>query len=268
MSIDTASALTGGLARVIGPRLPISDRARANIRNCFPDWPESQIEATLVEMWDNFGRIAGEFAHLHHLDYDGNDARIEVSGRDHVAALVSSGGPGIFFSAHVGNWELMTQLNRPLELRLHMVYRSMNAPLAEWVLRRTGGPESGVMIRKKPAGAYQLARAMRNNGHIAIMVDQKLNEGITVPFFGRPAPTSPAVAIFALRYRCPVLPVRVIRRGGPHFSVVIEPPLDLPDSGDPKTDTMTLMTTINQRVEDWIREYPGQWLWLHRRWGK
>ncbi|MDA1310612.1 MAG: lysophospholipid acyltransferase family protein, partial [Proteobacteria bacterium] len=124
------------------------------------------------------------------------------------------------------------------------------------------------LIAKGPAGAMKLARIMRNGGHIALMVDQKLNEGIDVPFFGRPAKTAPAIALFALKYRCPVVPARVERLGGARFRVTFWPPIALPDSGDAKADTLALMTDVNGWLEEWIRQTPEQWLWLHRRWGK
>ena len=266
LPIDSASAIFGGLARKIGPVLGVSARARQNLRFCFPDWSEGQIEATVSEMWDNFGRVAGEFAHLRHLDLDGSDPRIDIVGREHVDAMTAAGGPGLFFSAHIGNWEVLPLINNPMHLDLHVIYRRMNAPIAERALRQAAGPESGTLIPKGPGGAMRLARAMRNGSHVAMMVDQKLNEGIDVPFFGRPAKTSPAIAALALRHRCPLLPIHTVRLGGARFRIIIEPPLALPASGNTDTDVHSLMTTINHTVEGWIRDNPGQWFWLHRRW--
>jgi KDO2-lipid IV(A) lauroyltransferase len=99
-----------------------------------------------------------------------------------------------------------------------------------------------------------------------MLVDQKMNDGIAVPFLGRPAMTAPAVARFALKYRCPVIPARVQRVKGAHFRMTFYPPLDLPNSGDVKADTLAMMTAVNDLIGSWIREAPGQWLWLHRRW--
>jgi len=97
-------------------------------------------------------------------------------------------------------------------------------------------------------------------------VDQKLNEGIPVPFFGRPAMTAPTLAVLALRYRCDVLPVRVERRDGARFRLTIYPPLRLPDTGSRAADIGKLMEAVNATLEGWIRERPEQWFWLHRRW--
>jgi KDO2-lipid IV(A) lauroyltransferase len=99
-----------------------------------------------------------------------------------------------------------------------------------------------------------------------MLVDQKMNDGIAVPFFDRPAMTASAVAELALKFRCPVVPLRCERLGGAHFRVTALPPLLLPDTGDRIADSYSLMLNINQLIESWIREHPEQWLWLHRRW--
>ena len=267
-SIDWASGFAGRITRAIGPRLSASNRARRNLRDCFPDWDDARIEATVRDMWENFGRTAGEYPHLRTIDVSGDDPRVEVVGRENIVLLRDDGLPGIVFSAHLGNWELLPMLAAPNDLNIHSVYRAMNAPLAEKVLRQSVGRLEDEMIPKGREGAIRMARVLRKGGHLAIMIDQKLNEGIDVPFFGRPAKTAPALAMFALKYRCPVVPARVERLAGARFRVTLWPPIPLPDSGDAKADTLALMTEVNRWVEGWVRDTPGQWLWLHRRWGK
>jgi KDO2-lipid IV(A) lauroyltransferase len=268
LSIDTASNLGGAIARTIGPRLSVSNRARRNLRDCFPEWEDARIQAVVREMWDNLGRVAGEFPHMRHLDLSGGDPRVEIVGVEHIHALRDDGEAGIFFSAHLANWELLPRMAEPNGVKLHNVYRAMNAPLADKVLRQSAGRHEDELIPKGPGGAMRLARIMRNKGHIAMLVDQKLNEGIDAPFFDRPAKTAPALAVFALKYRCPVVPARIERLGGARFRVTFWPPIPLPDTGDAEADTLSLMTEVNGWIEGWIRETPGQWLWLHRRWGK
>jgi KDO2-lipid IV(A) lauroyltransferase len=99
-----------------------------------------------------------------------------------------------------------------------------------------------------------------------LLVDQKMNDGLAVPFFGHPAMTAPAAAQLALRFRCPVVAVHIERLGGAHFRLSLLPPLPLPDSGDRNADIRSLMADINGMLESWIRKRPEQWLWAHRRW--
>jgi Kdo2-lipid IVA lauroyltransferase/acyltransferase len=99
-----------------------------------------------------------------------------------------------------------------------------------------------------------------------MLVDQKMNDGIPVPFFGRDAMTAPALAVLALRYDCAVVPIRMLRTKGAHFRMISEPPLVLPKTGNAEADRRALMVSVNGIVERWVREHPEQWLWLHRRW--
>ena len=101
-----------------------------------------------------------------------------------------------------------------------------------------------------------------------MLVDQKYNEGIPVPFFGRDAMTAPTVAELALRFQVPLVPARVERLKGARFRLTLLPPLDLPNSGDRAADVHTVMSQVNALFESWIRDRPEQWLWLHRRWPK
>jgi KDO2-lipid IV(A) lauroyltransferase len=99
-----------------------------------------------------------------------------------------------------------------------------------------------------------------------MLVDQKLNSGIEVPFFGRPAMTAPAIAQLALKYDLPLVPAGIRRTNGANFEVIIHPPLEHPRTSDTAADVRTLMGTINTFLEDAIRADPPNWMWLHRRW--
>jgi KDO2-lipid IV(A) lauroyltransferase len=126
--------------------------------------------------------------------------------------------------------------------------------------------DQGELIPKGAVASRRAVAALRRGGHLSLLVDQKMNDGITVPFFGRDAMTAPALALFALHYDCDVLPVRIERTEGAHFRLTVYPPLTLPDSGDRDAGVLALMTAVNQSLEGWIRERPEQWFWLHRRW--
>jgi Kdo2-lipid IVA lauroyltransferase/acyltransferase len=93
-----------------------------------------------------------------------------------------------------------------------------------------------------------------------------MNDGIPVPFFGRPAMTAPALAILALRFDCDVLPARVERFDGVRFRLTIFPPLPITRSGDLHADAAALMAWVNATLEEWVRDRPEQSLWVHRRW--
>ena len=122
------------------------------------------------------------------------------------------------------------------------------------------------MFAKGKAGARQTLAHLARGGRLAMLMDQKMNDGIEARFFGRPAMTAPGLAALALRLRCPVIPSFVERLGPARFRVTCERPLALPDTGDRTADIASLTQMVNDTLERWIRAKPESWLWLHRRW--
>ena len=124
----------------------------------------------------------------------------------------------------------------------------------------------GALIPKGPTGARKLLKSLKAGKHLAMLVDQKMNDGIPVPFFGRDVMTAPALAELALRYDCPVVPARVVRLKGARFLLKVFPPLELIKTGNHQADVVANMAQVNALIEQWVRETPEQWLWLHNRW--
>ena len=271
LPLDAASALGGAVARWIGPRLAISRRARRNLERIFPDMDKAGIEATICEMWDNLGRVAAELPHLPRIKVFEREplpgqSRVEIVGLDHVDAARAAGRQILFFTAHFGNWEIAPLALMRHGLPLHIVYRRSNNPLADQLFLTGRRDVVASLIPKGAEGARQIIKALQSGDSAGMLVDQKMNDGIAVPFFGRDAMTAPALAQLALKFRCAVIPTFVERLGGARYRLTFEAPLPLPHSGDRHADILALMTAVNARMEAWIRKHPGHWLWLHRRW--
>lgn len=263
LPVDAASALGGWLARAIGPRLKVSGVARRNLIRTFPDKSAAEIEAIVAEVWDNLGRVVAEFPHMDWIMHN----RVEVVGGEHLDNLRDDGLPGLFVSAHLGNWEISGASVVLAGIPITLVYRAANNPLIEKLYRRyRSAIAKGGQVAKGPEGAREIMRILKDGGHLGILVDQKMNDGIAVPFLGRDAMTAPAVGRFAVRFKCPVVVARVERLGGARFRVTLLPPLEYAVTGDTHADTLAIMTAINDQLSHWIRERPGQWLWLHKRW--
>ena len=263
LPVDVASGLGGFIGRTIGPRLSVSRRASRNLEKALPGLDHRQI---LRDMWDNLGRIAAEFSHAEAFLED--PSRMEITGLEHLDKLRDSGEPTLLFSGHIGNWELSNILSLRAKLPVNPVYRAPDNPHLDWLFEsRLRTPEMQ-LIPKGPGGARLTVKLMGEGKSIVFYVDQKMNDGISVPFFGFPAMTAPALAALALKYKRRVVPFRVIRTKGAHFRAEILPPFHFADSGDREGDTMAAMCLVNNLLESWIREFPAQWLWLHRRWPK
>lgn len=262
LPLDRASGVGGFLFRAIGPRLGVSRLARRNLAQAFPGKTPAEVDALLRGVWDNLGRTLGELPHLDAIVAD----RVEVVGAEVLLGLRDDGRPGLFFSAHLANWEIAVYVAGRLGLKLHLFYRAANNPWTESLYRRVRGDAAAGLLPKGSRGARRALDLLGRGEHIGLLADQKMNDGIAVPFFGRPAMTAPALAQFALRFDCPVVPARVERLGGARFRLTIQPPLEIQKSGDRQADVLAAMTEVNRIIEGWVRDRPDQWLWLHRRW--
>ena len=124
------------------------------------------------------------------------------------------------------------------------------------------------MFPKGAEGGRAALAHLRDGGVLAMLTDQKMNDGIAVPLFGHAAMTASAGAALALRFRAKMHPAHVERLGPARFRVIVEAALPLPDSGDRTADIAALTAAMNACLERWIRARPAEWLWLHRRWPK
>jgi len=258
---------TSAIARAVGPLAGTSAIARRNLARAFPETDAAARDRIVTQMWDSLARTSCEYAHLKEI-FDDAANRVEIVGLEHLLAMRDDGKPGIIFSAHLSSWEMVTLAARSQRLAVHVVYRNANNLRLDEYVRQMQGVTGAALIRKSLRGARELMQVMQAGGHVVMLADQKLNEGIAVPFFGRDAMTAPALAQLALRFQCPVLPAHVERLPDARFRVTFDAPLALPQSGDRNADILALMTEVNRRIENWIRARPGDWLWLHRRWPK
>jgi len=292
LPLRAASALGGWLGRTIGPRVAVSRRAAANLAAAFPQAGEAERRAIIRGMWNNLGRTGFEYPHLRKFWEDdlfervaehgfGNvmaaaergepvtikGRRIELVGVEQALELYFRPGPHIIFSGHLGNWEVLPMLGNMLDMNVDVIFRRPNNPHVDRLLIEMRGSHGG-LVPKGALGAVLSRSTLERGGLLGLLADQKHNQGVAVPFFGRPAMTAPMVAKLALQYRCPVHGAWVRRLDRLNFRVTIEPALDIPDSGDQAADVAAILAQVNATYERWIRESPEQWMWVHRRWPK
>jgi KDO2-lipid IV(A) lauroyltransferase len=266
LPLDWASALGGFLARTIGPRLGANKRALVNLRRALPELGEAERRRIAIGMWDNLGRVVAEYPHLGELEVYKPGGRVELVNDALVEPLLAAGRRLIFVSAHFANWEVASLAATQRGLAVAQIYRAANNPLVDRLIGRFRGVVGSELIPKGSVAARRAIEALREGRHLAALVDQKMNDGIPVPFFGRDAMTAPAIAQLALRFDCAIIPARVERLHGAHFRLTVFPPVEIERTGDRHADTLALMTRVNAVIESWIRARPDLWFWLHRRW--
>ena len=264
LRVDWASTLGGYIGRTIGPRLGVSRCALRNLRCAMPENSEGENRRILRGMWDNLGRAVAEYPHLARICAAAS-GRVEIVNGEAVMDLLTDDRPAIVFGGHFGNWEVgPSTIHRLMGPSLLSVYRAANNPWVNWLLRHQ--LRSRHAVAKGAEGGRELLRHLRRGGHIAMLVDQKQNDGIAVPFFGRDAMTAPAIARLSLHFDCPIVPIRVERLVGARFRFTVMPAVEVVDTGDTAVDVLATMTCVNAVIEGWVRARPEQWLWLHRRW--
>lgn len=265
LPLDVASGIGGWLGRHIGVHRRESQIARRNLMLAFPSMTVEERERILCAMWENLGRVAGEFPHVPGRKIA---ARVTVEGGEYLQQIREGDKPAIFISGHVGNWELAPKMAVVNQLPLILVYRHANNPWVNWLIRLTRSAYYMDMFSKSATSAVRIMKTIKRGNHIGMLLDQKMNSGIPVPFFGHDAMTGTAAAEMALKFDLMLVPARVIRTTGAHFILKVLKPYIPAKTGDMEKDVRQAMLDINAMLESWIREHPEQWFWVHNRWPK
>jgi KDO2-lipid IV(A) lauroyltransferase len=262
---DAASAIGGALGRTLGPLLPVSKVGRINLKLAFPEKSEAERAQILKRMWDHLGRTIFEYPHLGRLSHPDSN-RVEVINPKPLADAYFAERPGVYFGAHLGNFEVMPLYAARRGLLLHAFARAPNNPLFAKVVEQIRGTGGARLLSKQAGGMLGAINVLRQKGYLAVLIDQKQNRGAPIPFFGREAMTAMVPAQLALRFNAVVVLGRTERVKGARFRITISDPWELPDSGDRDADALELTRRVTAEVERWVREKPEDWLWLHRRW--
>ena len=262
LPLGISSFLMGKLSSLIGPRLGVTKKAYNNIKKVMPEKNEKEITKIIKDMWENLGKVAGEYPHLSKFDPEKNN-KIQIYGKKNLLLVKKTKTPAIFFSGHLANWEILPNIAIKNGIPVLTIFRRPNNPFINFLIKyiRSNLP----MAPKGKEGAKQLIYSLKKGRSIGLVIDQKMNDGIKVPFFNKPAMTSDALAQLCLRIKSLVIPVGVERIKNTNFKITFHDPLKITKNGQKKTP-LQIMTEVNLIMEKWIRKNPGQWLWLHRRW--
>lgn len=268
LSPERASNLGSWVMRRLGPLLSQHKVAVSNIRRAFPGWDQHTVKQTTLAAWENVGRTVGELPHLQNIRPYTSDSRIEVLYPERLDAIVASDKGAVLISGHFANWEVMAAAicNRPVDCLV--TYRAINNPHIDRRLNAIRRAYGIGVLTPKGLGTRSLMKALKAGRAVALLNDQKFREGLAIPFFGHDAMTAPGPSRLAIKYGVPIVPVSTVRTGPAQFRVTIHEPIVPPDTGDKDADLKATVTLISAFIEARVRENPGQWFWMHRRWPK
>ncbi|MFD2237305.1 lipid A biosynthesis lauroyl acyltransferase [Aureimonas populi] len=260
------------IARTVGPHLPRHRLALENLRLAYPERDEAWIEATARANWGQMGRLAAEYIYLDEIfDYDPDrpeteQGQIEVSGVEIFKELCERKGPFLFFTAHLGCFELLPICAATFGLEVTALFRQPNN---RYIARRVLGARKtrgGHLVPSKAGAVWALAGTLERNGSVGMLVDQKFARGRPGTFFGRAVKTNPLLPKLARQFDAPVYPARSIRLPDGRYRLELMPALELPRDSAGGINVDASCQRLNDVVEGWVREHPEQWMWFHRRW--
>ncbi|MGK9199284.1 MULTISPECIES: lipid A biosynthesis lauroyl acyltransferase [Sinorhizobium] len=267
---DMAINFTDRIARWIGPKTGRHKLTLINLRNAFPEKSDAEIAAIALESWGNMGRLAAEYVFLDQLfDFDparAEPGRVEVSGIPLFLELRDNPRPFIVFTAHSGNFEMLPVAGSAFGLDVTVLFRPPNNPYLADRVFEFRKERMGNLVPSHAGSSFALARQLERGGGVGVLVDQKFRKGLKTKFFGQPVQTNPLLAKLVRQFNCEVYPARCIRLPGNRFRLELEAAVEIPRRADGSVDVTATAQMLNDKVESWVREYPGQWLWYHDRW--
>lgn len=262
---DWASDLGAALFRWLGPLSSSNRIAERNIRLAFPELDPAARARLIAEQWANLGRTFFEFPLSERLT--ARSGRVELVGGERLKEIAEAGEAVVFVSGHFSNWEVMPITILESGVRCLITYRAANNPYVDRRIKaRRARYGVELFAPKGEEGARELLESMQRGLSVALMNDQKFNEGPSGLFFGRTVHTASGPSRLALRFGAVLQPMSVQRVGGARFRVVVHEPIRLSRTGDRKADLQAAVAKVNAFVEARVRERPAEWFWVHKRW--
>ncbi|MEO6394347.1 MAG: hypothetical protein ABIO40_00365 [Devosia sp.] len=268
MSVDRASALAGWFGgRVLARRFGDA-KVERTMRVPFPNLTAAEFATLVAQMSDNVMRVFAELAHLQAFAGPGND-RLRISGTDNIASARAGGRGVLFLAGHFGNWEMSEVALRSLGIDGAVsIMPPTNPYVFEWLARQRLAVGLGEQIGAGEGVYRTFRRRLREGKAVLLLADQRVSNGIKVPFFGLETTTNVIPARVARTLGVAIVPMSIRRAPGKRvmFDVSFLPPLEFERRGDKDGDERAFMTRINAFYERELLAVPGQWLWGHPRW--
>ena len=267
--LKTSMRIGKGAGRFIGSRLAkLQKTGRRNLEIALPELPENEKDKILSGTFESLGRQLGLVAHFGSFTPERVRETVEVVGLENFNAAYERGKGVLFFTGHFGSWEIFFLLPYAFGYGMNMVVRRVDNPLVENFVDNLR-THLGCRTLDKTQSARQMFRVLKKGELLGVMADLNVQEreGVFVDFFGTPASTTTGIAKLALATNAAVLPAFAVwNEAKQKYVVHLEPALSVEKSADSDADIKSLTQKMTNVVEEYIRRYPEQWLWIHKRW--
>ncbi len=258
-----SSNFGSSIGKVFGPIFKSKKIIETNIKTFRPDINEKSQKNLSDEMWGNYGRIFAEYMFIKDFRMGKLDQHIKINGLDYLDEIKKRGKPVVFVSAHFSNFELMAMHLEKSGINLCAIYRPLNNIFLNGIMERIRKKYiCKKQIKKGIVSLRQLIALKKNNFSTAIMIDQRVSEGILSNFFNHEALTTTIPAQLVKKFNIPIVPVYIERIGNINFKICISKPIYFDE--DTATDKIT--NELNRILEKMILNKPENWIWSHNRW--
>ena len=263
LGFKNASNFGSFIGGLLGPFFRSKKKIILNIKKALPNIGEKNIELIAKEMWKNYGRILSEYVFIKNFRDSINEKFITIEGQEVLDNIKDSKEPVVFISGHFNNFELMAMQIEKSGINLATIYRPLNNIFLNKIMETIRKKYiCQNQIKKGRSGTRELLEFFKKNYSIALMIDQRVSEGIKSDFFDQPAFTTTIPAQLVKKFGCKIIPVYIERIRGSFFKLKIDRPIIY--EKDSSIEKITL--DLNKCLEKMILNNPSQWIWSHNRW--
>ena len=263
LGFKISSSIGGKLFEIIGPIFRSKKLIDTNIKKALPNINSEDLKKTIRLMWNNYGRIFAEYVFIKSFRNGKLNSRISIEGQDILEEIKKLNQQVVFISGHFSNFELMAMHLEKVGIKLTAIYRPLNNIFLNIIMENIRKKYiCKNQIKKGIGGMKKIIHLKRQNYSTALMIDQRVSEGIRSNFFNNPALTTTIPAQLVKKFKIPVVPIFIERINNLNFKITVSKPINFTDS-----DSIEKITDdLNKVLETMILHKPEQWIWSHNRW--
>ena len=263
LGLNFSSKIGGKLFEKIGPLFRSKKIIHANIKRALPQISQENLNEIVKLMWNNYGRVFAEYIFIKDFRNGKYSSNIKIEGQDILEKIKQTEQQVIFVSGHLSNFELMAMHLEKTGIKLSAIYRPLNNiflnPLMEKIRKKYICKHQ---IKKGIGGMKKLMSLKKENFSTALMIDQRVSEGVFSNFFNQNALTTTVPAQLIKKFKIPVVPIHIQRNKGPNFKITVQKPIIFSE----ETSIQNITDRLNNVLENLIKIKPEQWIWSHNRW--
>ena len=264
LGLKISRKLSGKIFVFFGPFFRSKNLIISNLSKAFPNLSLDEKKVILKNMWFNYGKILAEYTFIKNFRESKEfEDKIIIENRNILEKIKNSSKPVVFVSGHFNNFELMAMYIEKLGIDLAAVYRPLNNHFLNPIMEKIRVKHiCKKQIKKGIAGTKELLKNFKNGTSIALMIDQRVTEGIMCEFFGQMARTSTIPAQFVKKFDANIVPVYIERTKRDDFKIRFDEILGFEE----KESIYSITLKLNRILEKMIIQNPDQWIWTHNRW--